>query len=187
MGNKSKKAAVYTEDDFLFQKILLDAPEWAEIIRGDKNTAADIRLVDVDTAKVETGEFISMSRRSGADISLPFPLGMLADILSEDKEGAELLTLSEGERSAYLRGEKIRLTELEYALLDRLMRGGGEYISKEDILRDVWNHEADAGIINVYVHYLREKLEKRGEKIILSSRKCGYKIDEKYTGGKGDA
>ena len=31
----------------------------------------------------------------------------------------------------------------------------------------------------MYVHYLREKLE-RGEKIIISSRNHGYKIDAKY-------
>ena len=187
MTNKQKKVAVYTNDGFLFQKILLDAPEWAEVIRGESGVFADIRLVDVDTVKDMTGEFLSMSREAGADIALPFPLGTISDILSEDKEEAELLTLSEGERSAYLRGERIKLTELEYALLGRLMSARGEYTSKEDILRDVWNNEADAGIINVYIHYLREKLEKRGEKIILSSRKCGYKINEKYTGGKGDA
>ena len=187
MTNKQKKVAVYTNDSFLFQKILLDAPEWAEVIRGESGVFADIRLVDVDTVKDAAGEFLSMSRVGDADIALPFPLGAITDILSEDNEGAELLTLSDGERSAYLRGERIKLTELEYALLGRLMSARGEYTSKEDILRDVWNNEADAGIINVYIHYLREKLEKRGEKIILSSRKCGYKIDEKYTGGKENA
>ena len=31
--------------------------------------------------------------------------------------------------------------------------------------------------------YLREKLEAHGEKIIISSRMCGYKIDEKFFGG----
>jgi DNA-binding response OmpR family regulator len=34
-------------------------------------------------------------------------------------------------------------------------------------------------VLNVYVHYLREKLED-GKKIIISSRKLGYKIDERY-------
>ena len=41
--------------------------------------------------------------------------------------------------------------------------------------------------MNVYVHYLREKLEYNGEKVIISSRKNGYKIDERFfprDGGK---
>ena len=82
-----------------------------------------------------------------------------------------------------LRGEVIKLTEVEHALFLALMKRGGEFASREDILREVWGSEADEGIINVYVHYLREKLEKSGEKIIVSSRKLGYKIDGKYLGG----
>ena len=61
---------------------------------------------------------------------------------------------------------------------------GGEFISREEILERVWKNSADSGVINVYVHYLREKLERHGEKIILSSRKGGYRIDEKYLGGE---
>ena len=41
---------------------------------------------------------------------------------------------------------------------------------------------ADEKTVNVYIHYLREKLESGGEKIIISSRNMGYKIDSKYLG-----
>ena len=56
-------------------------------------------------------------------------------------------------------------------------------------MKTVWGDGADGGVLNVYIHYLREKLEAGGEKIILSSRKQGYKIVEKYlkNGGKRDA
>ena len=37
----------------------------------------------------------------------------------------------------------------------------------------------DGGVVNVYVHYLREKLEKNGERIIISTRNLGYKINER--------
>jgi len=184
MEKNKKTVAVYTADKFLFQKILLDAPEWVSIV--SENESADISLVDIDTVSGIDRDFISMSRKGGADISVPFPLGTLAEILSDKGEKPQLI-LSPEERAAYLRGEKIKLTELEFALLERLMRTKSEFTSKEDILRDVWKNEKDAGIINVYIHYLREKLESHGEKIIISSRKCGYKIDEKYTGGKENA
>ena len=185
MKKKKIKVGVYTADTFLFQKILLDAPEWISIVRGESQEA-DILLVDTDTASVEVQSYISMSRKGGADISIPFPLGTLSEFFSDTAQGAEL-TLALTEKAAYLRGEKIKLTELEFSLLERLMRSNGGFTSKEDILRDVWHNEKDAGIINVYIHYLREKLEAHGEKIIISSRKCGYKIDEKYTGGKNNA
>ena len=47
-------------------------------------------------------------------------------------------------------------------------------------MRDVWGDECEGGVLNVYIHYLREKLETEGEKIIFSTRKMGYKIDKKY-------
>ena len=184
MKKNKKTVAVYTADKFLYQKILLDAPEWITVV--SEKESADVLLVDVDTVTDIDGDFISMSRRGGADISIPFPLGALAEILSYNSEDAQLI-ISFEERAAYLRGEKIKLTELEFALLERLMKTKSEFTSKEDILRDVWKNEKDAGIINVYIHYLREKLEAHGEKIIISSRKCGYKISEKYTGGKENA
>ena len=57
------------------------------------------------------------------------------------------------------------------------------YTSREEIAKKVWGDASD-GLINIYVHYLREKLEIGGEKIILSSRKGGYRIDKKYLGGE---
>jgi hypothetical protein len=184
MESNKKTVAVYTADNFLFQKILLDAPEWVSVVRGGES--ADLLLVDIDTVSVDEQKYVSMSRYGEADISIPFPLGTLAQILSSDTPGVQL-TISREERAAYLRGEKIKLTELEFLLLERLMKNKGEFTSKDELLCDVWQNGKEAGIINVYIHYLREKLEAHGEKIIISSRKCGYKIDEKYTGGKENA
>ncbi len=172
---------VYTSDRYFFQKIRLAAPDEVTVTRGVSNTENPIRLVDIDTAQLmPKGAFISMSRTDDtADIKIPFSIDTLAMLISKAKP-APPLTLSKEERCAYLRGEKIRLTELEYSLLSLLYGAGGEYVSREDILANVWDKDADPGVLNVYVHYLREKLEGSGEKIILSSRKCGYKVSEKY-------
>lgn len=118
-------------------------------------------------------------------ISVDFPLSYeeILGVLDCDLK-KEALRL-EG-RICIIRGERIKLSELEARLLWLLIEAGGEYVSREEILGEIWNNEADAGIINVYIHYLREKLEK-GEKIILSSRKHGYKIDESFLGGVNNA
>ena len=95
--------------------------------------------------------------------------------------------LSLADRCAILYGERIKLTEVEFSLLSLLYSHGGKYVSRDEVLNKIWNGEADGGVINVYIHYLREKLEKHGEKIILSSRKNGYCIDEKFLGGEKNA
>lgn len=182
----SKSISVFTKNMFLFQKIKLDAPEGVFVALGDAD--ADLILIDKDTEDVYIEGALTMSRNdSTADISIPFRLGEINRLLSESSGDTALLKISNEGRLAILRGERIKLTELEMSLLSALIKRGGDYASREEILCEVWSADSDPGIINVYIHYLRDKLEKHGEKIIISSRKCGYKIDEKFLGGNGNA
>ena len=78
---------------------------------------------------------------------------------------------------------RIALTEMEYALLARLLAEEGRAVSQEELLRDVWQGEAGVGTVTVYIHYLRQKLEAEGERVLRIKRGCGYYIDEKYAKG----
>jgi hypothetical protein len=182
----SKTISVFTKNSFLFQKIRLDAPEGVTVALRDAD--ADLILIDKDTEDIRIDGALTMSRKDlSADISIPFRLGEIKRLLSDASGNEALLKISDSGRLAILRGEKIKLTELEASLLSALIKRRGGYASREEILCEVWSAGSDPGIINVYIHYLRDKLEKHGEKIIISSRKCGYKIDEKYLGGNGNA
>ena len=119
----------------------------------------------------------------GCELPLPFTYGQLISVIEEKKDGSPALMIGEG--CAYLRGERIALTEVEFALFEELYRKGGEFVSKEQLLGKVWGEGTDGGVVNVYVHYLRQKLE-RGERIILNSRMNGYKIDERFLKGGKD-
>ena len=174
-----RRISVLTDDLFLFQKIKLTLHGRAEVVLGD--LPCDVRIVDTDGGFQADAGDVTVSRYTESKLRIPFPISAL-DALIDDN--APLLTDSKEDRCAVLRGERIRLTEVEYALFSALMRRGGEFASREEILNEVWGDGADSGIINVYVHYLREKLEEKGEKIIVSSRKMGYKIDKKYLGGE---
>lgn len=178
-----KRVLAVSRDAFLLRKIELALLGIAEVISADCVTADahfDLCLWDVDTAgDVPSGtEAVTMSRASECDLAVPFEFSSLLRTVEAGGEHAERQLVCRG-RFAYLRGREIKLTELEAALLSLLLSAGGEFVSREEILRSVWRDDADPGIINVYVHYLREKLED-GEKIILSSRKSGYKIDGRY-------
>ena len=173
-----KIISVYTNDIFLFQKIKLDCPADTEAILAQSDS--DLCLFDIDTAPLPIPDgALTMSRNEDADIKIPFLLGTVSTLLLS-KAGSPLLSLDKTSKCARLRGEKIKFTEVEFSLLSFLYKKGGEFATRDEILRAVWGEGADAGVINVYIHYLREKLEGHGEKIIISSRKCGYKIDEKY-------
>ena len=176
-----KSISVITKDKYLFQKIFLELCGEYDVIPYPSEESVKT-LVDLDSADEKGGGAVTMSRYGRADLSLPFPIGSLSSFLRGGEE--KIFSLDSKRHSAYLRGEEIRLTEVEFALLSVIYGAGGEFISREEILERVWKNSADSGVINVYVHYLREKLERHGEKIILSSRKGGYRIDEKYLGGE---
>jgi len=183
----AKTITVFTADRFLYQKIRLSAPEGIDTVLGGDGRDSVIRLWDIDTDFEKHDGALRMSRTDpAADISIPFELDEIPKLVSTGGEDSHL-TLSDGDKCAVLHGESIRLTEVEYSLLSAIYKRGGEYALREELLSEVWDGKADAGVINVYIHYLREKLEKRGEKIIISSRKSGYKIDEKYLRRNGNA
>ena len=182
MTEKIKTVGVYTHNDYLFQKIKLSLPGDAKAVRllpGD-NAECELVLVDGDDESFSSVAGLKM-KKNGGDIPLPFSIDRISSLLSDD--GAPKITVTDGERSAKIGAKTVKLTELEYRLFSLLLSANGEFVSRERILSEVWEEKADKGIINVYVHYLREKLETEGEKIILSSRNYGYKISEKYLRG----
>lgn len=169
-----RSLAVVTKDEFLYQKIYLILKPYAEITR-DFGTA-EICLWDIDSFPAPDGrEGVILVGRESDDLRRPFSHDELIRRVSAD--GA---TLTLGDKGAFLRGRRIRLTEVEFSLLSRLVNAEGDFVSREELISAVWGPDFDGGVLNVYIHYLREKLECDGEKIIISSRKNGYKIDEKY-------
>ena len=176
------RIGVLTEDAFLFQKIKLGLLCSAEVIRAEDGEGFDAVIFDSRAAfsRPDGVRVITLSGNNGeGDMSIPFDTEELWTLI-EGAGAPEPIRLSAEKRRVYLGGEEIKLTEIELNVLTVLLEGGGDYVSREELLNRVWGGNADMGVVNVYIHYLREKLEKSGEKVILSSRRCGYKISDKY-------
>ena len=179
-----RRVLLVSADRFLARKCAL-ALDGVAIFESTAIYSAD-RLFDVCLWDVDTmgepaisGSVLTLSKNGECDIQLPLRFDTLLSAVTKTQTRSDLLECRG--RRAYLRGREIKLTELESALLRRLIDARGEFVSREELLSDVWGDDCDSGIINVYIHYLRDKLED-GEKIIVSSRKCGYKIEGRYIG-----
>ncbi len=75
--------------------------------------------------------------------------------------------------------EPIELTAREFALLEFLMRRSGEVVARSRILEHVWdvNYEGFSNVVDVYVGYLRKKLEVPfGRPLIRTVRGVGYGV-----------
>ena len=76
--------------------------------------------------------------------------------------------------------EHVLLPNLEYQLMELLMRNHGLYLSTEDILTKIWGYEteSDAGIVWVYLSYLRKRLAALGSTVsIRAKRGIGYTLE----------
>lgn len=74
-------------------------------------------------------------------------------------------------------GKEIVLTAKEYALLEYLMRNAGTVITRTMIAEHVWdiNFDTDTNVIDVYVNYLRNKIDDGHKKALIQTvRGRGY-------------
>jgi two-component system OmpR family response regulator len=74
---------------------------------------------------------------------------------------------------------EVELTPREYGVLEFLMRHAGAVVTKQEILRSVWdiNYEGDDNIVEVYVGYLRRKVDAPfGTHSIHTVRGVGYRL-----------
>jgi len=100
--------------------------------------------------------------------------------VTEAGEGTALvvgdLTLDEDSREVTRGGEPIELTATEFELLRYLMRNPRRVLSKAQILDRVWNYDfgGQANIVELYISYLRKKIDAGRSPMIHTMRGAGY-------------
>jgi two-component system response regulator MprA len=81
-----------------------------------------------------------------------------------------------------LRGERIiALTAKEYELLELFLRHPRQVLTRDLIFDRVWGYDfgGESNIIEVYIRYLRQKLEENNEaRLIHTVRGMGYVLRE---------
>jgi DNA-binding response OmpR family regulator len=80
-------------------------------------------------------------------------------------------------RSAHRGGEEMDLTAKEYALLELMALRQGQVVTRSDVWEQLYDfeQEMESNVIDVFVAYLRKKVEKPGlDKLIHTRRGQGY-------------
>jgi len=131
---------------------------------------------------------------SGADDYLVKPFAfeeLLARVRALSRRfmapGVEAQELRAGAIVLDLRGHTARrgartldLTPTEWNLLEYLMRNQGQTLTRQQILDYVWSYEHDVQpqMVDVYISYLRRKLNESGERDpIVTVRGVGYRLE----------
>ncbi|MEI6030104.1 MAG: response regulator transcription factor [Synechococcaceae cyanobacterium ELA739] len=90
------------------------------------------------------------------------------------------LRIDTNKRQVFRGSERIRLTGMEFSLLELLVSRSGEAFSRGEILRDVWGYtperHVDTRVVDVHISRLRSKLEDdpANPELILTARGTGY-------------
>lgn len=103
------------------------------------------------------------------------------DVSSSEQLRFGDLMLDCATRRALRHDRTIELTMKEFELLKYLMEHPREVLTREQILENVWGYDflGESNVIEVYIRYLRLKIEDEGEKrLIQTVRGVGYVLRE---------
>jgi DNA-binding response OmpR family regulator len=186
-GLSGLTAARESHPDLIILDWMLPGISGLEVCRRLRQTGDRVPVILL-TAKDEIGDRVA-GLDAGADdyVVKPFSVEELlarvrAHLRRTQEEDPDLLSfadLSLNRRTReVIRGDRtIELTAKEYDLLDYLLAHPRQVLTRDRILEQVWGYDfmGDSNIIEVYVRYLRLKLEAEGEKrLIQTVRSVGY-------------
>lgn len=172
-GRTAQKLLQQEQFDLLIMDVMLPDTNGIELCRHIRQTDSDTPILML-TALNQVHDKVS-GLKAGADDYLVKPfhfselLARLEALMRRNKsaEGNHSLVfddlkLDTWSKTAERDGKKITLTAKEYTLLELFMQNPNKILSREYIAEKVWEIGFDTGtnFIDVYVNYLRKKVEK---------------------------
>jgi two-component system OmpR family response regulator len=189
----SGRAAVTSAKDFAPDAIVLDMmlPDFdgMEVLRKVRAQSPDIPVLFL-TARDSVEDRVAGLTAGGDDyVTKPFSLEEVVARLRGlmRRTGATAarpnavitvgdLSLDEDSRDVERAGRPIDLTATEFELLRYLMRNPRRVLSKAQILDHVWDYDfgGQANVVEIYISYLRKKVDIGHEPMIHTKRGAGY-------------
>lgn len=188
-GARGLKALDKSIPDLVLLDLMLPDMQGEDICKEIKKLLPEVPVIMI-TAK-HTTEDIVRGLNIGADdyVAKPFETNeLLARIHARLRPSAENPSvLKAGDIEMNLKtikvsydGKEIKLTPREFSLLEYLMRNAGRVLTREMILNKVWsyNNEIESRVVDVYIGYLRKKINNSGKNSVIKSVPgFGYTIE----------
>lgn len=188
-GAEALSALEQAPPDILVLDVAMPSVDGVQVTRTLRGWGVQIPVCML-SARDEVADRVE-GLRAGADdyVVKPFALPELVarlEALLRRTPGDESGPLRVGDllvdpaRRAVRRGDRaIELTNREFALLETLARHPSMVLSRAQLLEQVWGYdfEVDGNVVDVFVSYLRRKLEAAGEPRMLSTvRGVGFSL-----------
>ena len=186
-GEEGLFMAEVNDYDLIVLDLMLPGKDGLTLCRELRGKGVDVPVLML-TARDAVNDKIS-GLDAGADdyLTKPFAFGeFLARVRALTRRTQQVKTttlkvadleLNQVTHKVTRAGKAIQLTGTEYALLEYLMVNVNQVVTRTMISEHVWNDDFDSfsNIINVYINYLRKKIDADfDKKLIHSLRGVGY-------------
>ena len=165
--------------------ILTALGDVSERITGLELGADDYVIKPFSPKELEARVKAVLRRTISKDVIIPASGSAASGASASSKGGKNIITtgaikIDTARRQVYRKNERIRLTGMEFSLLELLVNNSGQAYSRNEILQHVWSypadHRIDTRVVDVHISRLRSKLETdpTNPELILTARGIGY-------------
>lgn len=169
---------------------MLPGADGLEVVAAIRQRGLSIPVLMI-SALGDVDERIEGLRAGGDDYMIkpfsPNEMAMRVEVLLRRRSAPTEAVLRAGaieidlvRRVVRIDGAPVRLLQMEFRLLEFLVRNLGETVSRQMIFEQVWNYNFDPGanLINVHIARLRKKLDRPGRPSAITTLKGqGYRLD----------
>ena len=191
-GHDALALARDASPDVVIMDIMIPGIDGVEVVRRLRARGDDVPVLFL-TAKDELEDKLKGLSAGGDDyVTKPFSLEEVVLRLRAMARRRVISVVEAGDTSLVVgdlvldpqthevtrAGTPIKLTATEFSLLNYLMENPRHVLSKAQILERVWdyNFDGNANVVEIYVSYLRKKIDALGPEMIHTLRGVGYSI-----------
>jgi DNA-binding response OmpR family regulator len=175
--------------DLIVLDVMLPAMDGMEVARKLRAAGKTVPILMLTARDTEEDKIRGLDMGADDYLTKPFSFGeflarVRALLRRETLSRTNVLRVGDLELDTLARqvqraGREITLSAREYALLEYLMYNAGRVLTREQLAEGVWTDAAvESNVIDVYVRYLRQKIEAPfdGQPLLHTVRGIGYTL-----------
>ncbi|GIL35468.1 response regulator transcription factor [Phycicoccus sp. MAQZ13P-2] len=188
---ESALAAALRQPDLVVLDLGLPKMDGLEVCRRLRQEGSGVPVLILTARADEVDTVVGLDAGADDYVTKPFRLAELLArarallrrgvVEAAEDEGEQLIDIDPDGRRVFLRGEEVQLTGKEFELLRVLVANEGKVVSREKLMRDVWDSAwyGSTKTLDMHISVLRRKLgdDAASPRYITTIRGLGFRFD----------
>ncbi|QKE85564.1 response regulator transcription factor [Arthrobacter sp. NEB 688] len=188
---ESALAAALRQPDLVVLDLGLPKMDGLEVCRRLRQEGSGVPVLILTARADEVDTVVGLDAGADDYVTKPFRLAELLArarallrrgvVEATEDEGQQLIDIDPDGRRVFLRGEEVQLTGKEFELLRVLVANEGKVVSREKLMRDVWDSAwyGSTKTLDMHISVLRRKLgdDAASPRYITTIRGLGFRFD----------